>query len=96
MKIAITGATGQLGRIVVSKLKEKVSADNIVALVRSVQKAADLVWKQEKAFDCSELLLYKTFRKNVHLRLLTAKSHFLRHGHFAFFPTIITSTREKN
>jgi len=42
MKIAITGATGQLGRIIISKLKEKVSADNIVAIVRSVQKAKDL------------------------------------------------------
>lgn len=42
MKIAITGATGQLGRIVVEKLKEKVSTDSIVALVRSPQKAADL------------------------------------------------------
>jgi NAD(P)H dehydrogenase (quinone) len=42
MKIAITGATGQLGRIVVNKLKEKTSADNIVALVRSAQKATDL------------------------------------------------------
>jgi NAD(P)H dehydrogenase (quinone) len=42
MKIAITGATGQLGRIVVDKLKEKVAADNIIALVRSSQKAADL------------------------------------------------------
>ncbi len=29
MKIAITGATGQLGRLVVNQLKEKVSADNI-------------------------------------------------------------------
>ncbi|WP_161888101.1 SDR family oxidoreductase [Pontibacter russatus] len=42
MKIAITGATGQLGRLVVSKLKEKVSADTIVALVRTPQKAAGL------------------------------------------------------
>ena len=42
MKIAITGATGQLGRIIVSKLKEKVATENIVALVRSAQKAADL------------------------------------------------------
>jgi len=42
MKIAITGATGQLGHLVVNNLKEKVSADNIIALVRSVQKAADL------------------------------------------------------
>ena len=42
MKIAITGATGQLGRIVVEKLKEKVDVSNIVALVRSKAKAADL------------------------------------------------------
>ena len=42
MKIGITGATGQLGRIVVTKLKEKVSADNIVALVRSISKTSDL------------------------------------------------------
>lgn len=42
MKIAITGATGQLGRIVVEKLKEKTAVDNIVALVRSKEKAADL------------------------------------------------------
>jgi NAD(P)H dehydrogenase (quinone) len=41
-KIAITGATGQLGRLVVNKLKQKVSADSIVALVRSVEKARDL------------------------------------------------------
>jgi NAD(P)H dehydrogenase (quinone) len=41
MTIAITGAAGQLGRLVVDKLKSRVSAD-IVALVRSPQKAADL------------------------------------------------------
>jgi NAD(P)H dehydrogenase (quinone) len=42
MKIGITGATGQLGRIVVKKLKEKVAAENIVALVRTPEKATDL------------------------------------------------------
>ncbi|WP_162428112.1 SDR family oxidoreductase [Pontibacter pudoricolor] len=42
MKIGITGATGQLGRLVVSKLKNKVSADNLVALARSQQKGAGL------------------------------------------------------
>jgi len=42
MKIAITGATGQLGRIVVAQLQQKVSADQIIAIVRSRQKAADL------------------------------------------------------
>lgn len=42
MTIAVTGATGQLGRLVVAKLKAKLPPANIVALVRSPQKAADL------------------------------------------------------
>jgi len=41
MKIGITGATGQLGRLVVNKLKQKVSSDKIVAFVRSLDKASD-------------------------------------------------------
>lgn len=42
MIIAVTGATGHLGRIVIDKLKAKVPAADIVALVRSPDKAADL------------------------------------------------------
>jgi NAD(P)H dehydrogenase (quinone) len=42
MTIAITGATGQLGRLVVAKLKTKVPAERIAALVRTPAKAADL------------------------------------------------------
>jgi NAD(P)H dehydrogenase (quinone) len=42
MKTGVTGATGHLGRIVIEKLKLKLSAGNIVALVRSPEKAADL------------------------------------------------------
>jgi NAD(P)H dehydrogenase (quinone) len=42
MKIGVTGATGQLGRIIIEKLKEKTLADTILALVRSTQKASDL------------------------------------------------------
>ena len=42
MKIGVTGATGQLGRLVVDKLKAKVAAESIVALVRTPEKAADL------------------------------------------------------
>lgn len=42
MKIGITGATGQLGRIVIEKLKKKIAGDSIVALARSPEKAADL------------------------------------------------------
>lgn len=42
MTTGITGATGQLGRIVVDKLKMKLPPSDIVALVRSPEKAADL------------------------------------------------------
>jgi NAD(P)H dehydrogenase (quinone) len=42
MKIGVTGATGQLGRLIVEKLKEKGLAENLVALVRTPEKAADL------------------------------------------------------
>lgn len=42
MKIGVTGATGQLGRLVVEKLKQKIAAETIVALVRTPEKALDL------------------------------------------------------
>lgn len=42
MTIAVTGATGQLGRLVVDRLKSKLPAGGIVGLVRSPAKAADL------------------------------------------------------
>lgn len=42
MRIGVTGATGQLGRLVVEQLKKRVSADDIVALVRTPSKAADM------------------------------------------------------
>lgn len=42
MKIGITGATGQLGQLVVQKLKEKKIEAELVALVRNPEKAASL------------------------------------------------------
>jgi NAD(P)H dehydrogenase (quinone) len=42
MKTGITGATGQLGRLVIEHLKEIVSAESLVALVRTPSKAVDL------------------------------------------------------
>lgn len=42
MKIGITGATGQLGRKVVKNLKERIPSEQIVALVRSPEKASDM------------------------------------------------------
>ncbi|RMW09710.1 hypothetical protein ALO97_04018 [Pseudomonas syringae pv. tagetis] len=40
--IVVTGATGQLGRIVIEQLLRRVPAAQIVAAVRSPEKAADL------------------------------------------------------
>tara|TARA_R110002111_G_scaffold172126_2_gene237656 strand:+ start:2888 stop:3733 length:846 start_codon:yes stop_codon:yes gene_type:complete len=42
MKIGITGATGQLGQLVVQKLKEKKIEAELIALVRNPEKAASL------------------------------------------------------
>ena len=50
MTIAITGATGQLGRLVIEKLKARTGAEPIVALARRPEKAADL-GVEERLFD---------------------------------------------
>lgn len=42
MTVAITGATGQLGRLTIAALKSRLPADQIVALARSPEKAAEL------------------------------------------------------
>lgn len=42
MNIGITGATGQLGKLVIQELKKKIPAEQIVALARSAEKAAPL------------------------------------------------------
>lgn len=42
MKIGVTGATGHFGSMAVEKLKAKVSKENIVALVRTPDKAVNL------------------------------------------------------
>lgn len=50
MKIGITGATGQLGRIVVEKLKARGASEHLVALVRTPEKASGL-GVEVRAFD---------------------------------------------
>ncbi|ACX90299.1 NmrA family protein [Pectobacterium parmentieri WPP163] len=54
--IAITGASGQLGRLVIAQLLEKIPASDIVALVRDVNKVADLsaLGVQVKAADYNQ------------------------------------------
>src|SRR6185312_33892 len=57
MTIAITGATGQLGRLVVRDLKTQMQASDLVALVRSPGKAADLgIAARETDYDRPETL----------------------------------------
>lgn len=50
MTIAITGATGQLGRLTIAALKTRLPAAEIVALARNPEKAADLA-VPTRAFD---------------------------------------------
>lgn len=58
MTIAVTGATGQLGRLVIAGLKAKIDAGDIVALARSPEKAADLGVTARKAdYDAPETLV---------------------------------------
>ena len=52
MKIGVTGATGQLGKLVVEELKKRIPRDEIVALVRSPEKAGKLGVETRK-FDYS-------------------------------------------
>lgn len=42
MKIAITGASGQLGRLIIERLRAKMPASDLIALVRTPSKAVDL------------------------------------------------------
>lgn len=42
MTIAMTGATGQLGRLVLQKIRPRLPANDLVAVARSPEKAADL------------------------------------------------------
>ncbi|WP_182004928.1 SDR family oxidoreductase [Acinetobacter lactucae] len=56
MRIAVTGASGQLGQLVISQLLERTEATNIVALVRNPEKLSDLNSKgiEVRAFDYAQ------------------------------------------
>ena len=57
MTIAIPGAAGQLGRLVVNKLKAKLPADRLVARARTPANAADLgVTAREADYDRPQTL----------------------------------------
>jgi NAD(P)H dehydrogenase (quinone) len=73
MKIGVTGATGHLGRIVVEKLKVKIPAENIVALVRTPEKASDLE-VEARVFDYSKSEGLVTSLQGVDYLLLISSS----------------------
>jgi NAD(P)H dehydrogenase (quinone) len=63
-KVAVTGATGALGKIAIEKLKEKIPAENIVAIVRNPDKAKDLGVEIRTA-DYDDLDSYKMALKGI-------------------------------
>ncbi|WP_339923909.1 SDR family oxidoreductase [uncultured Cyclobacterium sp.] len=69
MKIAVTGASGKLGRLVIEELKEKTSSHNIVALVRNPQKVADL-GVEAREFDYDQAAQQSAALKGVDKLLL--------------------------
>lgn len=73
MTIAVTGATGQLGRIVIAKLKAVVAATDIVALVRSPGKADDL-GVSARAFDYAKPELLEGALAGIDTLLLISSS----------------------
>ena len=73
MTIAITGATGQLGQIVIAQLKDRVEASEIVALARTPAKAAALgVTVREADYDRPDTLA--TALEGVNKLLLISSS----------------------
>lgn len=73
MKIGITGATGQLGRLVVDYAKKSTSPSNIVALVRDSEKAKDL-GVEVRAFDYNKPEALEAQLKGIDRLLLISGS----------------------
>ncbi|MEH2922036.1 SDR family oxidoreductase [Samsonia erythrinae] len=74
--IAITGASGQLGRLVIEQLLEKVPANDVVALVRDVNKVTDLSARgvQVKAADYTQPASLEAALQGVNKLLLISSS----------------------
>ena len=73
MKIGITGATGQLGRLVVDYAKKSTSPSNIVALVRDPETAKDL-GVEVRAFDYNKPEALEAQLKGIDRLLLISGS----------------------
>jgi NAD(P)H dehydrogenase (quinone) len=73
MTIAVTGATGELGRLVIDRLTQRVPAGEIVALVRSLDRARDL-GVQARAADYAQPAALHAALAGVHTLLLISSS----------------------
>ncbi len=76
--IAITGATGQLGQLVINSLEHKLPAENFVALVRDAEKAntifAGNIHIQTREADYEDVASLKTALKGVKKLLLISSN----------------------
>ena len=75
MTFAVTGATGQLGRLAIEKLKTLTEADNIVALARSPEKLSDM-GVAARAFDYTKPEMLVPALQGVTVLALISSSDF--------------------
>ena len=73
MSIAVTGATGQLGRIVIENLKQRTATSNILALVRKPEQA-EALGVAARAFDYSKTETLDAALSGVETLLLISSS----------------------
>ena len=73
MSIAVTGATGQLGRIVIENLKQRTSTSSILALVRKAEQA-EALGVAARAFDYSKTETLDAALSGVETLLLISSS----------------------
>lgn len=75
MTIAITGATGHLGRLVIPKLASKLPAGSVIALARNPEKASDLGVQVREA-DYAKTETLTSALKGIDTLLLISSSEF--------------------
>lgn len=77
MKTAVTGATGQLGQLVVEQLKKRKSNKDIVALARNLEKASGLdLGVEVREFDYTKSEIMVESLKGIDHLLLISGSEF--------------------
>lgn len=73
MTIAITGASGQLGQLVIEDLKSRISSENIIALARTPEKIAHL-GVNARAFDYGKVETLNAALEGVETLVLVSSS----------------------